>query len=53
MEIPSREGYPFFKQEEVADVKDKWLDTLKDLELLLPERPGGNVRQLHRSRHVF
>ena len=30
VEIPSRED-SFFKREEVADVKAKWLDTLKDL----------------------
>lgn len=30
VDIPSREN-TFFKREEVGDVKDKWLDTLKDL----------------------
>ena len=40
----------FFKREEVADVRAKWLDTLKDLNVLLPEGTGGDVRQLHRCR---
>ena len=49
VDIPSEKDNYFIKKD-VADVKEKWLDTLKDLNCMFPERPGRNVRQLHRSR---
>ena len=51
VEIPSKKDNPSSKREEVADVRAKWLDTLKDLNVLLPEGTGGNVRRFHRCRH--
>ena len=49
VEIPAKKDSLFVK-EEVTDVKEKWLETLKDLKCMLSERSGRDVRRLHRSR---
>ena len=38
VEIPSKKDNPSVKREEVADVRAKWLDTLKDSECAAPRR---------------
>ena len=40
---PVKEGYPSSSGKKSADVKEKWLETLKDLNVLFSEGTGGNV----------
>ncbi|MFR3413525.1 MAG: hypothetical protein ACLTS1_14385 [Coprococcus sp.] len=40
-------------QDEVGDVKEQWLDTLKDLNVCSQKGSGGDVRRIHRSRLVY
>ena len=42
------ENQKYFVRNEVGDVRAKWMETLKDLECVLPEGACGDVRQLHR-----